>query len=146
MKQIITNSLDETKLLAKDFVKNLKGGEVLGLVGDLGTGKTVFVQGLAEALGVKEIVNSPTFVLMKIYTIRDTRYVIRNLVHIDAYRLDSFDQLKEIGIEEYLNQKDCVVVIEWADKVPSIRNYPKYQKIIFKEGKSSEERVIIFSP
>ena len=149
MKQKITNTPEETKKFAQNFVRNLKGGEILGLVGDLGAGKTVFVQGLAKALGVKEVVNSPTFVLMKIYEISLTKgarpstpNIIQRLVHIDAYRLESFEQLKEIGIEEYLNQKDCVVAIEWADKVSEIKQYPKYQEIIFKEGKSLEERVI----
>ena len=146
----ITISPEETKELAKQIAAGLKGGEILGLVGELGSGKTVFVQGLAEALGIKEIVNSPTFVLMKIYKIpfdfaqgrQDTRYTIRELIHIDAYRLESFDQLKEIGAEEYFNRKDCLVVIEWAEKVPALRNYPNYQEINFKEGKQMNERMI----
>jgi len=145
MKKYITNSSEATKRLAKKLAPQLKGGEVIGLVGELGTGKTVFVQGLAEALGIKETVNSPTFVLMKIYGItpaKGGKSGIKHLVHIDAYRLESFDQLKEIGAEEYLNQKDCLIVVEWADKVPEIRKYPKYKEVTFKEGKSLEERVI----
>lgn len=142
MKQVITNTPEETKDLAKEIAKDLKGGEIFGLVGNLGAGKTVFVQGLAKAFGIKEIVNSPTFVLMKIYIIQNSKLKIQHLIHIDAYRLDSFEQLKEIGASEYLNQRDCVVVIEWADKVPEIRKFPEYQEIIFKEGKSLEERVI----
>ena len=142
MKQIITNSPEETKEFAQEFATKLKGGEILGLVGELGAGKTVFVQGLAEALGVKEIVNSPTFVLMKIYLIQDTRYKIQDFVHIDAYRLDSFSQLEEIGVEEYLNKKDCLVVVEWADRVPEIKKYPKYKEISFTEGREENQRTI----
>lgn len=137
----ITKSPQETKDFAKEFLKDLQGGEILGLVGELGTGKTVFIQGLAEGLGVKEVVNSPTFVLMKLYKTQDPR--LRILVHVDAYRLDSFNQLKEIGAEEYLNKKDCLVVVEWAERVPEVRKYPKYQEVVFKEGKSDNERVII---
>jgi len=142
MKQVITNNPEETKEFAQKFAGNLKGGEILGLVGELGAGKTVFVQGLAEALGVKEIVNSPTFVLMKIYTIINPQSTILNLVHIDAYRLDSFNQLKEIGVEEYLNKKDCLVVIEWADQVSEIKKIPKYKEISFIEGKEESQRII----
>jgi len=142
MKTIITHSPAETKEFAQSFAKNLKGGEVLGLVGELGAGKTVFVQGLAEALGVKEIVNSPTFVLLKAYPILNPKSSILNLVHIDAYRLDFFEQLKEIGVEEYLNKKDCLVVVEWADRVPEIKKYLKYRELLFKEGKIETERIV----
>ena len=134
----ITNSSEETKALAKELSNQLKG--IIGLVGGLGTGKTVFVQGLAEAMGINEVVNSPTFVLMKIYQAKDAT----SLVHVDAYRLNSFDELKAIGLEEYLNNQDYLVVIEWADKVPAIKKYPKYQEIVFKEGKHENERVISY--
>jgi len=137
---IISNSLQETKQFAKEFVKKLKGGEVLGLVGELGAGKTVFTQGLAEALGVEEIVNSPTFVLMKMYKTKNSK--LKTLIHMDAYRLESFNQLKEIGAEEYINKKDCLVVIEWADRVPEVRKYPKYQEIVFLEGENENQRAI----
>jgi tRNA A37 threonylcarbamoyladenosine biosynthesis protein TsaE len=116
---------------------------------------------LAEALGIKEVVNSPTFILMKIYTIPDIRYpksdkryppaslrealragAIRDLIHIDAYRLESFDQLKEIGVEEYLNKEDCLVVVEWADRVSALRQYPHYHELNFQEGKNYNSRVL----
>lgn len=148
MKKFISKNPKETKNIAKKLLKNLKGGEILGLVGNLGGGKTVFVQGLAEVLGIKEIVNSPTFVLIKIYNIKNSKFIqnlkfkIQNLVHIDVYRLESFTQLKEIGVEEYLNKKGCLVVVEWADKVKEIKKYPKYQEIIFEEGKNINERII----
>lgn len=145
MQQIIAYNPAETKNFAQQFVKNLKTGGVLGLVGELGAGKTVFVQGLAEALGIKEIVNSPTFVLMKIYKTEDQRSKIKDLAHIDAYRLDSFEQLREIGIEEYLNKNSCLVVVEWANRVPAIKQCPNYHEINFKEGKNDNERILTFS-
>ena len=142
MKKFISKNPKETKKIAGKLLKNLTGGEILGLIGNLGSGKTLFVQGLAEAMGIKEVVNSPTFVLMKIYKIRDSRLVIRELVHLDAYRLNLFAQLKEIGVEEYLNKKNCLMVVEWADKVKEIKKYPKYQEIIFEEGNNVNERII----
>jgi tRNA A37 threonylcarbamoyladenosine biosynthesis protein TsaE len=67
---------------------------------------------------------------------------IKLLIHIDAYRLESFDQLKEIGVEEYLNNKECLVVVEWADKVKDLNSYSNYLEIKFSEGKEQNERII----
>lgn len=124
MKKYTSKSPAKTKELAAIISRQLKGGEVLGLIGDLGSGKTVFVQGLAKALGVKKTVNSPTFVLMKIYDLRkaihNIRQYIRQLVHVDAYRINNYQELLDIGLQEYLGCQDCLVVIEWADKVKKI--------------------------
>jgi tRNA threonylcarbamoyladenosine biosynthesis protein TsaE len=140
MKKIVTNSPEETKKLAKKFAKNLKGGEVFGLIGNLGAGKTVFVQGLAEGLGIKEIVNSPTFVLMKCYKLQDKSYKIRELVHVDAYRIDGPAELLDIGLGEYLSDKNSLVVIEWAEKVKKI--LPANSIIITFDIKNNNQREI----
>lgn len=110
-----TNNLKETKAVAAEFAKTLEGGELVALHGDLGAGKTTFVQGLAEALGVEEPVRSPTFSLVKIYPTQHAS--IRHLVHADLYRLEGTIDLEEIGLEEWLNRKDAVVVVEWAEKM-----------------------------
>ena len=112
--KIITKNSKETQDLAKKLLIKLSGGEVLALEGDLGAGKTTFTQGLAKALGIKDKVTSPTFVLLKIYKTKHTR--IKQLVHIDAYRLNNATDLEAVGWQDYLNQ-DTLVVIEWADKV-----------------------------
>lgn len=112
-----TKSVQATQKLAEILATKLKGGEVLALVGDLGAGKTTFTQGLAKALGVKKIVNSPTFVLLKIYKTKHPK--IKQLVHIDAYRLGSGADLEAVGWRDYLNQ-DSLVVIEWADKIKEV--------------------------
>ena len=83
------------------------GGEVIGLIGSLGSGKTVFVQGMAEGLGVNGHIASPTFVIMNLYRGRLA------FSHIDLYRLDA--PLETIGLDEYINW-DGVTAIEWADK------------------------------
>lgn len=135
--KIIT--LAETKKLAITLANSLKGGEVIGLVGQLGVGKTTFVQFLALALGVKEKVLSPTFVLMKVYNTTNAK--IRTMVHADAYRLNNSAELKNIGLEEYLGRNDSVVLIEWADKVKDI--LPKDALIIsFKEGVEKNQRIV----
>lgn len=118
MKKIITTSEKETFDLAKKLAKDFKGGEIIGLTGNLGAGKTVFTKGIAKRLGIKENINSPTFVIMKIYNTNFKN--IKLLIHIDAYRLKSSEELKAIGIDEYFNRSDVVMVIEWAEKIKKI--------------------------
>ena len=125
-KQTITNSEKETLALAKKYAKTLKGGEIIGLIGNLGAGKTVFVKGLASGLGLKKNITSPTFVIMKPYLVK--RGKIKNFVHIDAYRLKSGQDLITIGAQEYFSQPRTLTVIEWADRVKKV--LPKRTKYI----------------
>jgi len=152
MKKYISTSPADTKKFAERILKKIKGGAVLGLVGELGSGKTVFVQGLAKAFGVKKTVNSPTFVIMKIYDIResrianrDSRIIIRQLIHVDAYRINNYQELLDIGLGEYLNKKENLVVIEWAEKTPEIKKVPGYREVRFTPGKSDNMRVISYN-
>ena len=134
-KKVITSSEKETLELGKKFAKGLKGGETIGLIGDLGSGKTVFTKGLAAGLGIKKHITSPTFVLMKIYEVgkplptlpfikgeesEARRGLIDQLVHIDAYRLQKGDELRAIGVDDFFNDENCVTVIEWADRVKDV--------------------------
>lgn len=136
----ITNSEQETFELAKDFGAGLKGGEVIGLSGNLGAGKSVFARGLAAGLGIKKKITSPTFVLMNVYPIK--QQVIKYFCHIDAYRLRSETDLAAIGAKDYLGRPDTVTVVEWADKVKSL--LPKNTKLIKLNNLGKEERVINF--
>lgn len=120
MKEYIVKNQKETVQLASQLAKKLKGGELLALSGNLGAGKTFFVQALGKALGIKENINSPTFVLMKVYNIGDDG--LRKFVHVDCYRLNGQEDLFEIGLEDYLIHDNIIVAIEWADK---IRNLPE---------------------
>ncbi|MCK4553618.1 tRNA (adenosine(37)-N6)-threonylcarbamoyltransferase complex ATPase subunit type 1 TsaE [Candidatus Parcubacteria bacterium] len=143
MKQITTTSEKQTFNLAKKFAKQLKGGEIIGLIGELGAGKTIFTKGLAAGLGIKKNITSPTFVLMKIYPIRHLKSDIRNFVHIDAYRIKTAQDLIAIGGGEYFNRPDAITVIEWADKIKKI--LPKNAKIIKIENKGNDKRKFIIS-
>lgn len=96
---------------------------VLALEGDLGSGKTTFVQQLAKQMGVQEVVQSPTYVLMKKYQLPEglnpmgQQRRFKTLVHIDAYRLEEPAQFKALRPEEFLNEPSNLVVIEWPEKV-----------------------------
>lgn len=132
-----TKSDQETFDLGRKFAGRLKGGEVIGLIGPLGAGKTVFTQGLAAGLGVKKTINSPTFVIMKVYEVKGKKLVdrkkdmdshpisniedrISKLVHIDAYRLNSYADIEAIGAPDYFGRSDAVTVIEWADRIKEL--------------------------
>lgn len=99
-----------TRELAGRLAELLRSGDVILLVGELGTGKTCFVQGIAEGLGVKERVLSPTFTLLREYQGRVPLY------HLDAYRLEGSGDLCDLGLDEYL-EGEGVMVVEWADRV-----------------------------
>lgn len=114
----ILNSEKETFEFSKDFAGKLKGGEIIGLVGNLGAGKTVFSRGLAAGLDIKNKITSPTFVLMKVYEVK--RKNIKYFCHIDAYRLRSAQDLLAIGADDYLGKADTITLIEWADKIKTI--------------------------
>jgi tRNA threonylcarbamoyladenosine biosynthesis protein TsaE len=115
--KIVTKNEKETVALAAKIAAGLRGGEILALVGELGSGKTTFTQGLAKALGVKNKVASPTFVVLKLYKTKHP--AIKNLVHIDAYRLGTAVDLSAIGWRDFQDARS-VVVIEWADKAAKI--------------------------
>ena len=114
MKKIIFNSVKETQEFASDYAKNIDNGKVIGLIGDLGTGKTTFTQGFAHGLGIKEQVISPTFKLVSEYQ------GDRNLYHIDCYRMESTKDFLNIGGEEFILSDDSITLIEWANRIKSI--------------------------
>jgi len=111
--EIITESPDETKQLAGQLAGKLRPGSVLALHGDLGSGKTCFVQGLAETLGVTEIVNSPTFAIINEYRGRFRLY------HVDLYRINSLAEAEALGMDEFL-EGDGITAIEWPEIFSSL--------------------------
>lgn len=114
----ISHNREETLAYAKKLGESLRGGEVIAFYGELGAGKTTFVQGLAQGLGIKETVNSPTFTIMKLYDLEGEK--IKKFCHIDTYRLNSFQELEDLGVEEYWQDKGTVSAVEWAEKVENM--------------------------
>jgi len=126
----VINNLEETRNLALLLSQQLKGGDVILFFGDLGAGKTTFIQFLAKFLGVKSQVNSPTFNILKIYKVKNS-YSIKTICHVDAYRLNFGKDLLDLGILEVMDDKNNILMIEWAEKVLDI--FPKkYIKVKIK--------------
>lgn len=109
--EILSSSTGQTKELAGKIAEALKGGDVLLLFGDLGSGKTTFVGYLVEALGIKAKVQSPTFVLHRKY--HDPQARITTVNHIDLYRITARGDVEHLALQEFFEDKDAVTVIEW---------------------------------
>jgi tRNA threonylcarbamoyladenosine biosynthesis protein TsaE len=106
----VARSIEETQAVGEELGARLEPGAVVACVGELGAGKTCFLQGVARGLGVRGDVTSPTFVLVNVYRGRFPVY------HMDAYRTDSLLEVVDLGLEEMLGG-DGVTLIEWADKL-----------------------------
>lgn len=137
--KLITKNLEETHDAAKDFVASLnamaasgqirEGAVVIGLSGDLGSGKTAFVQGIAKHFGIKNKIVSPTFVIQKRYEMKNHPH-FKNLIHIDAYRLEKPEEILRIGWHDLIKEKGNVIFIEWPENIESFLP-TGHKKIVF---------------
>ena len=110
---VLTDSYEETIKLGVDFSKNLKTGDIVGLIGDLAAGKTTFIKGILKGLGYKYTVSSPTFTLINNYEAK------LNVMHVDFYREPEINRWIELGFKE-LMYNSGIVLIEWADLIPDL--------------------------
>jgi tRNA threonylcarbamoyladenosine biosynthesis protein TsaE len=133
----ITNTFKETQRLGEDFAKTLKGGDVVCLYGELGAGKTTFVQGLAKGLGINSRIISPTFIIVRSYELE-----VLNFFHIDLYRMEGEKDLESLGIDEILNNKNNIVVIEWAENLNN--QMPKKRTDVEFSYENDDVRKIVF--
>lgn len=118
--EIITTNAQETKRLGERLATNLKGeltdgAYVLALNGDLGSGKTTFVQGFAHGLGIATRLPSPTYIIVRRYELKHTNF--SDLFHIDVYRLENVSDMTDLGMTEILSNPAHVVLVEWAEKM-----------------------------
>ncbi len=144
---MVLKNLKDTEKLARQLAKKVlqKGGPfVIALYGDLGAGKTTFARFLAKALGIKEKILSPTFVIIKTFSFPRGQRMVGDfsvLVHIDAYRLKSAKDLTALGLKDLLKDRENILVIEWPEKVE--RYLPKNTVRIYFEVISEKERKAI---
>jgi len=132
---LITNSEEETMRLGERLASILPSGSTLLLTGDLGAGKTTLVRGIARGLNIKEVVQSPTFNIMKIYLKGN-----RPLIHIDAYRLADFDT--DIGLDEYIGYETGITVIEWPEFIQKLLPDDAINVTILRKGDTTREITI----
>jgi len=120
----LSKSPSETKKIGRDLAKKIKKDWpknkacLLALEGDLGGGKTTFLQGFAKGMGIKEIILSPTFVIMKRFKIKDSRF--KNFYHLDCYRLKNAKDVLGLGFSEILFCLENIVAVEWSDKIKKV--------------------------
>ena len=130
----VTRSTDETLELARAVGELLRPGDVVSLVGELGAGKTVFARGVARALGVTELVVSPTFTIVREYEGRVP------LVHVDVYRIDAVQELHDLGFEEVVRD-DAVTIVEWGDMIDGLLPGDRLD-VRLTPGAADDERVV----
>jgi tRNA threonylcarbamoyladenosine biosynthesis protein TsaE len=115
-KKLILNSLEETKKIASEIAHKINlisknTAKIIFLKGDLGTGKTTLVKEILKAYGLSESVTSPTFTIVEPYLIGN-----KKIYHMDLYRIESRKELEVLGIEEYSNESDSIIFIEWPER------------------------------
>lgn len=138
-----TNSFEETRQLGRNFAKEISPFQIVALRGDLGSGKTTFVQGFAEGLGITKKIISPTFIIMRTYEVGDKIKDLgfKNFYHVDLYRVENERDVEGLGLFEIMNDPENIVVIEWPEKIES--SLPKDRKDIFFTYVDDKERKII---
>ena len=143
----ITKNTSQTRkigeILALEILKSLskgRGAFVIGLIGDLGGGKTTFLQGFAKGLNIKEKILSPTFVILKRFKIK--HHTFKEFYHIDCYRLRKAGDLLNLGLKEAVCDSGNIIALEWADKIKKI--IPKKSIIIKFNFIDNKTREIIF--
>src|SRR3989344_5331234 len=145
MKEYLSTSTEETAKIAHDFARSLSFGEhqgarVVGLYGELGSGKTTFMKYVAEALGVIETVQSPTFVIMKIYKTSPSS-IFSHLIHIDAYRIEKEEEMVHLGWYEITALPKNLICVEWPERIEGIM--PPHNKVFFEHVNENERKIKI---
>ena len=139
-KKIISKNPVDTKKIAEEFACSLRSGKkqatLVCLSGDLGAGKTAFTQSAAKALGIKKRLSSPTFVIMRRYSLKNKFY--KQLFHIDAYRLKNEKEILALGWEKMLADPENLIFLEWPENI--LKSIPKKHHEIHIEHKGEKTR------
>ncbi len=141
MKVYTSKSQEETIEIGKRYAADLSPGSVIGLKGNLGTGKTQFVKGIASYFHVSEIVNSPTFLIVNEYFADYGLFKGLKIFHFDLYRINNPEELTTIGFDEYINDKSSISLIEWSDIAEKYLNR-HLKTVTFGYGENENERII----
>lgn len=145
--EVITKSARETQELGEKLASDINKGAVLALYGDLGSGKTTFIQGLAKGFGIKQRVLSPTFVIMRQYRIANDKLKTTNhyFYHLDLYRIESDRDVEGLGLGEIMMDGDNLTAIEWPEKIANLLPRNRIE-IYFEYLGEDERRIRIIKP
>lgn len=146
--KLTSESLEQTNKIASDFAKTLKPGDVIALYGELGAGKTTFVQAVAQSLGIRRRIISPTYILVRNYPIPNTaRSPLggKTFSHIDLYRVQSHRDLRSVDLPEILEDPDNLTMIEWSEKAKDVLPKRRIDIHIVYKGKGQRELTIAIS-
>jgi len=116
---ILSKSKENTQGIASNLAKSLEVGKIIAFRGNLGSGKTTFIQGLAQGLNINTRISSPTFVIFKKYKVLNHKK-IKWFYHFDLYRINSLEEIIDLGFEEIINNKNSLIAIEWAEKIKEL--------------------------
>jgi tRNA threonylcarbamoyladenosine biosynthesis protein TsaE len=149
--EIITENAGQTqkvgRFLAEEIIKGKlksKKALVIGLKGELGSGKTTFIQGLAKGFGIKERITSPTFVIMKRHSIKNRGLSqLLGFYHIDCYRINHSQELINLDFKEMINNPQNVIAIEWAERIRKILPVQNILWINFKHLDQKQRKIIL---
>lgn len=152
-KKFISNNMEDTEKFAKEIAEEIlklpkqEQAVVIGLSGELGSGKTTFTQNFAKAFGIKTKILSPTFVLMKkhqipISNLKTQDLKFKTLIHIDAYRIRNSKEMLDLGWEAMINNPENIILVEWAENIKNI--FPKKNIWFNFFHKEATKRVISF--
>lgn len=149
--EFISKSEEETWKIAEGFANSCghqmsTKAVVVGLYGELGAGKTSFMKGVAKHFGINETIQSPTFVIEKIYELSSTNYnllttIFSHLIHIDAYRIEKSDEMLNLGWNEIITNPKNLIFIEWPERLADIM--PNHLKITFEHISPNERKIRI---
>jgi tRNA threonylcarbamoyladenosine biosynthesis protein TsaE len=140
MDTLTSRSPEETQAFGERWGRQARAGQIIGLSGDLGAGKTQFVKGIARGLGIVNRVQSPTFALVNLYS--EGRL---SLAHLDLYRLETVEQIISAGLEDYLTT-DGLTVIEWAERWPELQEQKNYFSIHIETIDQTQRRLTFHDP
>jgi len=144
VEKFTTHTFEETQKIGQDFACKIlalgpqKTAVVLALQGNLGAGKTTFLQGFARGLGIDEVVNSPTFVIMRKFKLEDKHFTY--FYHVDLYRLENEKDLEFLHFQEIISNPENIIAIEWPEKISSL--LPKNTILIKFEHSAGNERIL----
>lgn len=141
--EYVSHNTYTTIRFGERFAKSLKSGDIIGLEGELGSGKTSFVKGICRYFKVKEIVNSPTFVIVNEYIGTDIYSNKLSIFHFDLYRIFSPEELDTIGFKEYFQLKNFIALIEWS-KLAEEYLQLQFKTVKFLYGPDKNTRIIVF--